>query len=237
VQAAETPPATLALAQRIARSQAARPASELPLSVTPAAAQIWLDGVPHGTGATLLRAPPGVHLLVVRAAAHAPYTTLLRLEPGRRPAQALVLSPLPAEQARRALLSARDSIEQTRAPATALARARGADVYLFEAARGPLPRALVHRCTAAGCSLLEGVEASGVAQPQFSATSGARAWLDAAPSARSQPDTVPVWRRWPVWTGAAVIIVSAVTTALLLTRDRASEHQRQLQIDPGSLPP
>lgn len=237
VEAAETPPATLALAQRIARSQAARPAGEMPLSVTPAAAQIWLDGVAQGAGVVLLRAPPGVHLLVVRAAGYAPYATLLRLESGRRPAQALVLSPLPAAQARSALLAARGGIEQARAPATALARARGADVYLFEAARGPLPRALVHRCTAAGCSLLEGVEAEGGAQPRFSAVGSAHAWLEAAPGARSQLDTVPVWRRWPVWTGAAVIIVSGVTAALLLTRDRSSEQQRQLEIVPGSPPP
>jgi hypothetical protein len=237
VEAAETPPATLALAQRIARSQAAQPVGEQPLGVTPASAHIWLDGAPLGAGATMLRAPPGVHLLVARAAAHAPYAALLRLEPGRRPGQTLVLSPLPEEEARRALFAARQGIAQARAAASLLARTRGTDVYLFEAAHGPLPRALVHRCSPAGCAVIEGVEAGSAAQPRFASAGRARAWLEPESGTRGQQDTVPVWRRWPLWTGAAAIVVAGVATALLVTRERPIERQRQLEIDPGSPPP
>jgi hypothetical protein len=237
VEAAETPPATLAFAQRIARAHASRPSSETPLTIAPPSALLWLDGVAQAAGVSALRAPAGVHLLVARAPGHAPYAALLNLQPGRRQALAIVLSPLPAQQAERALRAAGGSVKEARAPAIALARLNRADVYLLETAPRTFPRALVHRCAATGCNLVEGIDASSAAHAHFRAAAEAQAWLDAAPASATKPDSIAVWRRWPLWVAAATLVVSGATAALLATRDQTTHHQRQLEIDPGAPAP
>lgn len=235
VEAAETPPATLALARQLARAHAARPDSETPLRITPSAALLWLDGVAQEAGASVLRATAGVHLLVARAPGYAPYAALVSLGPGRRAMLSIALSPLAAEQVRAALLAARNDVGTARRAATAVARSRGAAVYLLERAR-PSLRALVHRCTAEGCELVEGVNASGTGRARFGRAEDVRAWL--AGGANSKPDAGVRRRRWPLWVAAAAALVaSGAAAAVLATRDRTGRQQRELEIDPGTLPP
>ena len=227
VEAAEAPPVTLALARRIARSHDLLPLSDSPLRIAPSDATVWLDG--QRVAGDALRARAGLHLLVVQAAGHSPYTSLLTLEPGRRAALRIALSPTAAEEARRALLAGDESPRR----ALQLAAAAGAPVLLVEA--GGAGRALVRRCEVE-CELF-GLEASGAHRPRFAGEIAAFSWLRAAPLHVDATPSLPVWGRWPVWVGSAALVTAGVVALVLLRHEGETRRQRQLEIDPGLPPP
>jgi hypothetical protein len=109
-------------------------------------------------------------------------------------------------------------------------------VYLVEAGSGPQLRVLIERCDAAGCSLLEGRDAQRA--QHFRQSADAQRWLQADLPPAQRPAAQARWRRWPLWVGAAALVVAAgVSTAVALSREPTTHHQRELEIDPGSPPP
>lgn len=220
VEAAEAPPATLALARQIARGHDVLPVSENPLQLEAAGATAWLDGV-RITGPTLA-ARAGLHLLVIEAPGHTRHATLLTLEAGRRPPLRVVLSPTRVEQARRAYVAEGGATE-----ALTLSALRKAPVLTLELTDR---RALLQHCSDR-CRWL----ALAHGKLPRALEGDARAWLHARPLPPAVQKERPVWKRWPVWVSSAALVAAGVT-ALLVTRDPGERRERQLEIDPGTPP-
>jgi hypothetical protein len=239
LEAAEAPPVILARARALAQSREQAGLSELRLESDPPGARVWLDGLPIATRDGSIRALAGLHLLLVRAPGHAPYASLMWLAAGKRPDVKIALSPTSGELARRSLSQSSTPLRRAQA-ASALARAEGEPVYLFELAPGPAPRALLQRCDAIGCTRPVGLDEDGRARRQFSETARARAWLElqrAPESEAAKPvSEKPLWRRWPLWTGAAALVLAGVTTAIWVTRPHSDSPERSLEIDASALP-
>jgi tetratricopeptide (TPR) repeat protein len=237
LEAAEAPPNLVARARELGQAQDVALPSELSLLAEPAAARGWLDGVALDTAESAVRVRPGIHVLVVRAAGHAPYATLLKLEPGRRAPLRLVLAPRAVDQAR-SRLQAATALKRALPLAQALARASAAPVLLFEPSRTPAERALVHRCEAEQCTLLLGQPHGTGASEHFAGEPAAYAWLNAK-AVNEEPSPAParpLWKRWPVWTGVALVVIAGVTAAVWATRPAPVQEQRELEIDPVGLP-
>lgn len=235
LEAAEAPPALVERARELGHAQDVAASSELLLSTEPKAARGWLDSVALESGSLATRVRPGMHVLLVRAAGHAPYATLLKLEPGRRAPLRVVLSPLAREQARRRLQAAHD-VAGARPAASAFSRLVEAPVLLFEPTTGELERVLIHRCDSAGCQVLEGRE-SGTSRPaRFAKEGAAYAWLNAKAVSGVPREERPFWKRWPLWTAAGLVVVGGVTAAIWATRPAAVREQRELTLDPVALP-
>jgi tetratricopeptide (TPR) repeat protein len=253
IEAAEAPPTILQRARALARRHDLAPFSEGRIEVLlargsarfdaePASASAWLDGVRIATRDLTFRVRAGIHLLVVRARGHAPYATLLSLGPGKRPSQRIALSPSLLEIARLALNGTRKpAVREQRARALALAA--GKDMYLFQVGQGPRARALVQRCSERRCSQAVGLDETGEETPSFADAARARAWLNAArPAPLAADDGAPkrqerpIWRRWPLWTGSAALVLAGVVTAVWVTRPDHRAQQRSLEIDASALP-
>lgn len=233
IEAAEAPPATLALARAIARAQDTTGNAELTVHVQPRDASLWLDGVRLSSDS--VRARTGEHLLVVRAPGYTSYAALLHFAPGLRPVMTIALSELPVAAARRALLADNSRGEPVEPAAQRLAALTQQPVLLLEPSAVGNGRVLVERCLEAGCALLFALDEQGQIQ-RFAAGSEARAWLGrtTAPSALGQPSK---WKRWPVWTASAVLVVAGVTSALLLRGRPEERRERSLAVTPDPLPP
>jgi hypothetical protein len=236
VEAAEAPPALVTRARELGQAQDVALASELKVLAEPAAARSWLDGALLETGESPARVRAGFHVLVVRAAGHAPYATLLKLEPGRRAPLRVVLAPKAAEQARRALETS-SALARAAPLAQAMARAGEGPVLLFEPSRSAPERALVHRCEAHGCSVLMGRAHGSDVPAHFAAEHAAYAWLNAKAVHDDAAPARPLWKRWPVWTGVALVVIAGVTAAVWATRPAPVREQRELVIAPTGSPP
>jgi hypothetical protein len=241
IEAAEAPPAILERARAIARSHDLSPLGESQIETEPPGASAWLDGMRITASDSTFRARAGVHVLVVRAAGYAPYATLLEVGPGKRPALRIALSARPVELARRALQEATEPALRSQR-ARALSRLRDRDVYLFEVGAATPERALVQRCDASACSALSGLSREGRDRPSFADSQSAHAWLNGRPMP-TLPDTQtasrqekPVWKRWPLWTGTAALVLASVATAVLVTRQNQPQPERTLEIDASALP-
>jgi hypothetical protein len=243
IEAAEAPPAILQRARALARSHDLTAFSESRIDAEPNSANAWLDGVRLSNRDASFRVRAGIHVLVVRAAGHAPYATLLSLGPGQHPALRIVLSPLASESARLALRGSREPAVRAQ-HARELAATRGQDVYLFELGQGPIKRGLVQRCSASACSQAVGLDERGLEHGLFADAASARAWLTGAPSVVSLAkesgagvrQEKPVWKRWPLWTGTAALVLAGVATAIWVTRPADHAQERVLQIDASALP-
>jgi hypothetical protein len=235
LEAAEAPPALTARARALGQALDLMAPSELRITDLPEGARSWLDGMAVEASASATRVRAGTHVLVVRAPGHAPYATLLKLEPGPRAPLQVALAPLALEQARRTLAG-----EHALAPAlpraSALARAAQQTVLLIEPSSGNA-RALVYRCESQGCALWLGREQGVQRARHFEAPGAAYTWLNAK-AVRDEPSpTRPAWKRWPLWTGVALAVVAATTAAIWATRDPPVHERRALELDPSPLPP
>ncbi len=240
LEAAEAPPAILARARALALSREQAALSELHLQIDPPGARAWLDDLPVAASDGNVRARAGLHVLVVRAPGHAPYASLLTLAAGRRPDVRVALSPTPGELARRSLSQSGAGARRERA-ASALSLAEGEPVYLVEVGPGAAPRALLQRCDSEGCSAPIGLDQEGRAHEEFSETARARAWLAprvarAVEATRRLEREKPLWKRWPLWTGAAALVLAGAATAIWVTRPESGPPQRSLEIDASALP-
>jgi hypothetical protein len=200
----------------------------------------WLDGVRITSSDFSFRARTGIHLLVLQAPGHAPYATLLALGAGKRPALRVALSIQASEVARRALIASHGPLRLVHAPT--LARLRGEPVYLFELGPAANARALVQRCDGSGCGAATGLSARGEPSASFADAQAAHAWLNARamPSLAKAPiathQETPVWKRWPLWTGTAALVLAGVATAVWVTRPDHRRQERSLEIDASALP-
>jgi hypothetical protein len=239
IEAAEAPPAIVARARALAQSRDQAGRSENRLQTQPPQASAWLDGQPIAVGDPGFRARVGAHVLVVRAPGHAPYATLITLDAGRRAPLVLTLSPTARELDRRALLAA-GTREMRETRALALARAAAEPVFLFEMGGGPDARALVQRCSAAGCEPARGVDRAGRLQAPFRDRRSAHVWLEGfAPAGTERApgrEQRPVWQRWPLWTGVGALLLAGVATAVWVTRPAEQRATRSLEIDASALP-
>jgi hypothetical protein len=219
LQAGEAAPDLLALARNIERARDSSVRSRMRVDVQPEGAEVYLDGALVGRSPCMLEAPPGLHVLVVRHGGERTFATALELEAGERAPLAIALSPTPAEAARRAMLRDASSGLDVRPELSSLVPAAYAKLWLFEP--DPLGHALgVFACTNGGCRRTATLR---LAEP--------------LPPAEHEPSTSPRWRRISLWTGVALAVASAATvSAVLLTRDDHTRHERVLTIDPGTLP-
>jgi hypothetical protein len=230
----------LARARALAQSREQAGLSELRLETDPPGARVWLNGLPIASRDGGIRARAGLHLLLVRAPGHAPYASLMWLAAGKRPDVRIALSPTSGELARRSLSQSSTPLRRAQA-ASALAQAEGEPVYLFELGPGAAPRALLQRCDALGCRPPVGLDEEGRARREFSETAPARAWLELRrahekQAAKGAGREKPLWRRWPLWTGAAALVLAGVATAIWVTRPHSDTPERSLEIDASALP-
>ena len=243
LQAAEAPPNMVALARSIERRRASAPLSQVLFEVEPAGATLWLDGRRLGQAPQELSVTSGLHVLRVAAPGYHPYAALLELGPGRRSPVRVRLAETPEEAALRALASSLRSPPLALAKAQMFAQVTARPLWLFEAGDGALVRALAYRCDPE-CTLRGSLgQGPALAQHAQILPSAARAWLVAEPmrASTSQEHTQPErqwWKRWPVWTAGAVVLVGAgLAAGLLATRESQVVRERELVLDPGKLPP
>ncbi|MFT3926227.1 MAG: PEGA domain-containing protein [Myxococcales bacterium] len=242
VQAAEAPPSLVHLAHAIEQRRARAPASQVLIETEPAGATLWLDGRRVGQAPHEMSLSSGMHVLRVAAPGRRTYAALLELGPGRRSPVRVELDEEPAEQARRELLAQLGRPSQVAVHAHALSALIERPLWIFEAGTGPLARGLVRRCDPE-CTLVATLgEGPALALTPVPSSAEELAWLSAEPrpSAHEAPANVerPWWKRWPAWTvGALVVVGAGVTAAVLAARDPKVVDERQLVLDPGSLPP
>jgi hypothetical protein len=219
LQAGEAAPDLLALARNIERARDSSVRSRMRVDVEPEGSEVYLDGSLVGRSPCMLEAPPGLHVLIVSHAGERTFATALELEAGERAPLEVALSPTPAEAARRAMLSDASSGSDVRRELSALVPAAYTKLWLFEPEPGS--HALgVFACASDGCQHRASLR---LAEPP--------------PPGREQEPASPRWRRISLWTSVALAVAGAATvSAVLLTRDEQTRHERVLTVDPGTLP-
>lgn len=237
VQAAEAHPDVVARARAIARAAATGPRGRFEVRAEVEGAVGYLDDAPIGALPATVEAPVGPHVLRVDAPGHLGWASVITLFEGDRPPVEVALSPSPA------LRAARTAMRAARAgDLDALVAALGAlpdapAVHRVRPGGGPLDRALVTTCGAAGCRgplRLEGTVESGAALTSTDAE-GLR-WLAERPA--FAVDAVEWWEEWYVWVAAAAVIGAGVAAAIALAVGEQGESPPPLVliVDPGGLP-
>lgn len=232
--AAEAPPPVVQRAQELARAAATRPVTELVLRSEAPGARAFLDDRALGPLPTSVEVGVGRHVLRIEAPGHRPWGRVVDLMVGRGRPWDVTLSPTEAESRRRRIAAA--SLDELPGLLD------GGEVLLVAPREG---RALVTRCTAAGCTEPEPRALEAVFAPSereaLSPAQVAEAWaralasLDERPSGAEVPTPpTPWWRRGSTWVAVALgAVVAGVALGFSLRPD--VRQQRVFVFDYGTL--
>lgn len=237
VRAAEAPPRVVELAAAIAREASLRPTGTFLVATDPSGARVFLDDELVGLSPVVVRAPAGLHVLRVEKPGHAPFGRVFPLAEGPSSELVVKLAPAPLLADVRAMASAGRAGDRA-GVSSSLARIarRGveAEAWVVEVGDGPRDRALLHVCSAAGCTApirLEAGRALSVA-PRLPLAEDprreqeARAWLVRAPLEPRPPREERRMTRWPLWVTAAAIGVSAIALGAYFLRPEPAPRLR-----------
>jgi hypothetical protein len=222
-RAAEAPPQLVDTNRAVSEALRVGPRGEFTVEVEglSGVARVLLDDVPQGLSPATVSASVGRHILQVEGPAYRRWATTLQVTEGRGPPVRVALSPSPLRTAVRAL--ARDARTMPVEGLPARLAQLGASppvLWVLDVGDGPRDRALLRRCSAAGCMAPERLAA-----PEDPVSDGAPPFGDGWLREGLPPDPPPWFARpafWGVVGGVVVLGVLAVSIAVpLASREQA----------------